>query len=144
MLEWTVPNSMHNTVHILYCTMENDSKEVISMVTVDKRETVWNSIIIKKKVFIRTSSGHGETWAKYVPMLIARELHSSVNIVLSFLFGVFIFFFISVLTYAGMVQTFVPVLKIFFHSSYSQGHTVYKSYEKLAIPLTCGMDRKKP
>lgn len=40
-----------------YCTysvMENDTKEVISMVTVDKRETTRNSVIMEKEAFIRT------------------------------------------------------------------------------------------
>ena len=40
-----------------YCTysvMENDSKEVISMVTVDKRETARNSVIMEKEAFIRS------------------------------------------------------------------------------------------
>ncbi|XP_030261975.1 uncharacterized protein LOC115574526 [Sparus aurata] len=40
-----------------YCTysvMENDSKKIISMVTVDKRETARNSVIMEKEAFIRT------------------------------------------------------------------------------------------
>lgn len=40
-----------------YCTysvMENDSKEIISMVTVDKRETARNSVIMEKEGFIWT------------------------------------------------------------------------------------------
>lgn len=40
-----------------YCTysvMENDSKDIISMVTVDKRETARNSVIMEKEAFIRT------------------------------------------------------------------------------------------
>uniref|UniRef100_A0A671USX1 Uncharacterized LOC115574863 n=1 Tax=Sparus aurata TaxID=8175 RepID=A0A671USX1_SPAAU len=40
-----------------YCTytaMENDSQEIISIVTVDKRETGRNSVVMEKEAFVRT------------------------------------------------------------------------------------------
>ena len=37
-----------------YTTMDNDSKEIISIVNIDKRETQKNSVIMEKEAFIRT------------------------------------------------------------------------------------------
>lgn len=40
-----------------YCTytaMENDSQEIISIVTVDKRETGRNSVVMEREAFVRT------------------------------------------------------------------------------------------
>ena len=34
--------------------MDNDSKEIISIVNIDKRETQKNSVIMEKEAFIRT------------------------------------------------------------------------------------------
>ncbi len=40
-----------------YCTctaMENDSQEIISIITVDKRETGRNSVVMEREAFVRT------------------------------------------------------------------------------------------
>ncbi len=40
-----------------YCTytaMDNTSKQIISMISIDKRETQRNSIVMKKEGFVRT------------------------------------------------------------------------------------------
>lgn len=37
-----------------YTAMENDSKEIISVVTIDKRQTSRNSVIMEKEAFVAT------------------------------------------------------------------------------------------
>ncbi|KAL0965944.1 hypothetical protein UPYG_G00288390 [Umbra pygmaea] len=37
-----------------YTTMENDTKEIIHVATIDKRQTSWNSVVMEKEGFIRT------------------------------------------------------------------------------------------
>lgn len=37
-----------------YTAMENDSKEIISVVTIDKRQTARNSVIMEKEAFVTT------------------------------------------------------------------------------------------
>lgn len=37
-----------------YTTMENDSKEIISVVTIDKRQTGRNSVIMEREAFVTT------------------------------------------------------------------------------------------
>lgn len=44
----------HCAQYCTYTTMDNDTKEIISIVTVDKRETMRNSVIMEKEAFIRT------------------------------------------------------------------------------------------
>ncbi|XP_063051991.1 uncharacterized protein LOC134446516 [Engraulis encrasicolus] len=44
----------HSAQYCSYTTMELDSKEVIYVATVDKRETLWNSSVMEKEAFVRT------------------------------------------------------------------------------------------
>ncbi|XP_070405919.1 uncharacterized protein [Nothobranchius furzeri] len=44
----------HTAQFCTYTTMENDSKDIISVVTVDKRQTNRNSVIMEKHAFIQT------------------------------------------------------------------------------------------
>ncbi|KAL0964117.1 hypothetical protein UPYG_G00319080 [Umbra pygmaea] len=44
----------HCAQYCSYTTMENDTKEIIHVVTVDKRQTSWNSVVMEKEGFIRT------------------------------------------------------------------------------------------
>ncbi len=47
----------HCAQYCTYTTMENDSKEIISVVTVDKRQTNRSSVIMEKHAFIKTFDG---------------------------------------------------------------------------------------
>ncbi|XDV33212.1 hypothetical protein PO909_003727 [Leuciscus waleckii] len=42
------------TQYCSYTAMENDSKEIISVVTIDKRQTARNSVIMEKEAFVTT------------------------------------------------------------------------------------------
>ncbi|XP_078018378.1 uncharacterized protein LOC117269324 isoform X2 [Epinephelus lanceolatus] len=44
----------HTAQYCTYTTMENESKDIISVVTVDKRQTNRNSVIMEKHAFIQT------------------------------------------------------------------------------------------
>ncbi|KAK7155162.1 hypothetical protein R3I93_009954 [Phoxinus phoxinus] len=44
----------HCAQYCTYTTMENDSKDIVHVVTIDKRETQRNSVIMEKKAFIQT------------------------------------------------------------------------------------------
>ncbi|XP_077371760.1 uncharacterized protein LOC144015549 isoform X2 [Festucalex cinctus] len=44
----------HCAQYCSYTTMENETKEIINVSTVDKRQTCWNSNIMEKEAFIRT------------------------------------------------------------------------------------------
>jgi len=44
----------HSAQYCTYTTMEHDSKDIISVVTVDKRLTNLNSVVMEKHAFIQT------------------------------------------------------------------------------------------
>lgn len=44
----------HCAQYCTYTTMENDSKDIVHVVTIDKRETQRNSVIMEKEAFIQT------------------------------------------------------------------------------------------
>ncbi len=44
----------HNAQYCSYSTMENSSKELINVVTVDKRQTGRSSVAMEREVFIQT------------------------------------------------------------------------------------------
>ena len=44
---------MHSTVRT-YTAIENDSRDIMNIVTIDKRETKRNSVIMEKEGFIKT------------------------------------------------------------------------------------------
>lgn len=44
----------HCAQYCTYTAMENDSREIISIITIDKRETQRNSVIMEKEAFIQT------------------------------------------------------------------------------------------
>ncbi|XP_044034394.1 uncharacterized protein LOC122867536 isoform X2 [Siniperca chuatsi] len=44
----------HCAQYCSYTTMENDTKEIIHVVTIDKRHTSWNSAVMEKEGFIET------------------------------------------------------------------------------------------
>lgn len=44
----------HSAQYCTYTTMEHDSKDIISVVTVDKRQTNLNSVVMEKHAFIQT------------------------------------------------------------------------------------------
>ncbi|XP_065109929.1 uncharacterized protein [Paramisgurnus dabryanus] len=44
----------HCAQYCTYTAMENDSREIISVITVDKRETGRNSVIMEREAFVRT------------------------------------------------------------------------------------------
>lgn len=44
----------HCAQYCTYTTMENESKEIISVVTIDKRQTQRNSVIMEREAFVRT------------------------------------------------------------------------------------------
>lgn len=44
----------HCAQYCTYTAMENESREIISVITVDKRETGRNSVIMEREAFVRT------------------------------------------------------------------------------------------
>lgn len=44
----------HCAQYCSYTTMENETKEIIHVATVDKRQTSWNSVIMEWKAFMDT------------------------------------------------------------------------------------------
>lgn len=44
----------HCAQYCTYTAMENDSREIISIVTVDKRETGRNSVVMEREACVRT------------------------------------------------------------------------------------------
>lgn len=44
----------HCAQYCSYTTMELESKEIIHVVTIDKRQTGWNSNIMEKEAFVQT------------------------------------------------------------------------------------------
>ncbi|KAI7795555.1 hypothetical protein IRJ41_022089, partial [Triplophysa rosa] len=44
----------HCAQYCSYTTMENDTKEIIHVATIDKRQTLWNSVVMEKEGFIQT------------------------------------------------------------------------------------------
>ncbi len=44
----------HCAQYCTYTAMENESREIISIITIDKRETQRNSVIMEKEAFIQT------------------------------------------------------------------------------------------
>ena len=44
----------HCAQYCTYTVMENDSREIISVVTVDKRQTGRNSVIMEREAFVQT------------------------------------------------------------------------------------------
>uniref|UniRef100_A0A667Y0C1 THAP-type domain-containing protein n=1 Tax=Myripristis murdjan TaxID=586833 RepID=A0A667Y0C1_9TELE len=48
----------HCAQYCSYTTMENDTKEIIHVATIDKRQTSWNSVIMEKQGFIETMDKH--------------------------------------------------------------------------------------
>ncbi|TKS89383.1 hypothetical protein D9C73_023508 [Collichthys lucidus] len=44
----------HGAQYCSYITMENESKEVIHVATVEKRQTTWDSVVMEKEGFIET------------------------------------------------------------------------------------------
>ncbi|KAG5280138.1 hypothetical protein AALO_G00085400 [Alosa alosa] len=47
----------HCAQYCTYTAMENDTRAIISVITIDKRETSRNSVIMEKEAFIRTMDG---------------------------------------------------------------------------------------
>lgn len=80
--------------YCIYSVMENDSKKIISMVTVDKRETAWSSVIMEKEEFIRTSDKLHQDIANLSK--ICTDAHTQIAalfskyiLLLSLIFGIF-------------------------------------------------------
>ena len=44
----------HCAQYCSYTTMENDTKEIIHVATIDKRQTSWNSVVMEREGFIQT------------------------------------------------------------------------------------------
>ncbi len=44
----------HCAQYCSYITMDNDTKEIIHVATIDKRQTSWNSVIMEREAFIKT------------------------------------------------------------------------------------------
>lgn len=44
----------HCAQYCSYTTMDNDTKEIIHVATIDKRQTSWNSVVMEKEGFIQT------------------------------------------------------------------------------------------
>ena len=50
----TLHSTGHCAQYCTYTTLEQDSRDIVHIVTVDKRETDRNSVIMEKECFIRT------------------------------------------------------------------------------------------
>ena len=56
----TLISTGHNAQYCTYTAVENESKDIVCVVTVDKRLTNHNSVIMEKHSFIQTFDSHLE------------------------------------------------------------------------------------